>query len=404
VGCAERSVRGLPAAAGGVVGGSAAGGSGSEDASRPKNDRLATGDPTQRRRGAPQRQDPRLSVGPSEARALAAVESPPVRTKITVVGAGNVGATLAQRVAERDYADVVLVDIVEGLPQGKALDMLESGPIVGYDSMVTGTNGYEETAGSTVVVITSGIPRKPGMSRDDLVMTNAKIVSGVVRQIVERSPDCILIVVANPVDGMTQLTMAVSGFPRSRVIGMAGVLDTARYRTFIAQELDASVHDVQAYVLGGHGDTMVPLTRLTTVAGIPAADLIPAERLASIVQRARDGGAEIVNLLKTGSAYYAPSAAVAQMIDAIVLDTRQVLPCTVHLEGEYGITGLFTGVPCRLGEGGLIEVIDVELTDEEQAALHRSAEAVHQVVEVMDARRDEIDPNLGSMTTGIRIG
>jgi malate dehydrogenase len=315
-----------------------------------------------------------------------------------VVGAGNVGATLAQRVAERDYADVVLVDIVEGLPQGKALDMLESGPIVGYDSQVTGTNGYEETAGSKIVVITSGIPRKPGMSRDDLVMTNAKIVSGVVRQVVERSPDCILIVVANPVDGMTQLSMAVSRFPRSRVIGMAGVLDTARYRTFIAQELDASVHDVQAYVLGGHGDTMVPLTRLTTVAGIPAADLIPAERLETIVQRARDGGAEIVNLLKTGS------AAVAQMIDAIVLDTRQVLPCTVHLEGEYGITGLFTGVPCRLGEGGLIEVVDVALTDEERAALHRSAEAVHQVVSVMDARREEIDPSLGPMTTGIKIG
>ncbi|MFZ0178422.1 MAG: malate dehydrogenase [Candidatus Dormiibacterota bacterium] len=327
-----------------------------------------------------------------------------MRSKITVVGAGNVGATLAQRVAERDYADVVLVDIVEGLPQGKALDMLQSGPIVGYDSLVTGTNGYDETAGSKIVVITSGIPRKPGMSRDDLVMTNAKIVSGVVRQIVERSPDCILIVVANPVDAMTQLSMAVSGFPRSRVIGMAGVLDTARYRTFIAQELDASVHDVQAYVLGGHGDTMVPLTRMTTVAGIPAADLIPAERLASIVQRARDGGAELVNLLKTGSAFYAPSAAVAQMIDAIVLDTRQVLPCTVHLEGEYGINGLFTGVPCRLGEGGLIEVIDVALTDEERAALHRSAEAVHQVVEVMDSRREEIDPNLGSLTTGIRVG
>jgi malate dehydrogenase len=327
-----------------------------------------------------------------------------VRTKITVVGAGNVGATLAQRVAERDYADVVLVDIVEGLPQGKALDMLESGPIVGYDSQITGTNGYEETAGSKIVVITSGIPRKPGMSRDDLVMTNAKIVSGVVRQVVEHSPECILIVVANPVDGMTQLSMAVSRFPRSRVIGMAGVLDTARYRTFIARELDASVHDVQAYVLGGHGDTMVPLTRLTTVAGIPAADLIPADRLETIVQRARDGGAEIVNLLKTGSAFYAPSAAVAQMIDAIVLDTRQVLPCTVHLEGEYGIAGLFTGVPCRLGDGGLIEVVDIALTDEEQAALHRSAEAVHQVVSIMDARREEIDATLGPMTTGIKIG
>src|ERR1700681_3328044 len=227
--------------------------------------------------------------------------------------------------------------------------MLESGPIVGYDSSVIGTNGYEETAGSQIVVITSGIPRKPGMSRDDLVMTNAQIVSGVVRQVVERSPDCILIVVANPVDGMTQLSMAVSRFPRARVIGMAGVLDTARFRTFIAQELDASVHDVQAYVVGGHGDTMIPLTRLTTVAGIPVADLIPADRLDAIVQRARNGGAEIVNLLKTGSAYYAPSAAVAQMIDAIHHDTRQVLPCTAMLEGEYGVHGVFTGVPCRLG-------------------------------------------------------
>src|SRR3984957_11456386 len=327
-----------------------------------------------------------------------------MRNKITVVGAGNVGAAVAQRGAERDYADVVVVDIVEGLPQGKALDMLQSGPIVGYDSLVTGTNGYEETSGSHIVVITSGVPRKPGMSRDDLVMTNAKIVSGVVRQVVARSPDCILIVVANPVDGMTQLSMAVSRFPRSRVIGMAGDLDTARYRTFIAQELDASVRDVQAYVLGGHGDTMVPLARLTTVAGIPAADLIPAERLETIVQRARDGGAEIVNLLKTGSAYYAPSAAVAQMIDAIVLATRQGLPCTVQLEGENPINGLFTGVPCRLGAGGIIEVIDVSLPDDERAALHRSAEAVHQVVEVMDARRDEIDPSLGSLTTGIRIG
>jgi malate dehydrogenase len=356
--------------------------------------------PTSDRRFPSRCHPPTLSAPPT----ARCVESPNVRTKITVVGAGNVGATLAQRVAERDYADVVLVDIVEGLPQGKALDMLESGPIVGYDSLVTGTNGYEDTAGSTIVVITSGIPRKPGMSRDDLVMTNAKIVSGVVRQVIEHSPGCVLIVVANPVDAMTQLSMAVSGFPRSRVIGMAGVLDTARYRTFIAQELDASVRDVQAYVLGGHGDSMVPLTRLTTVAGIPAADLIPADRLESIVQRARDGGAEIVNLLKTGSAFYAPSAAVAQMIDAIVLDTRQVLACTVHLEGEYGITGLFTGVPCRLGEGGLIEVVDVALTHEERAALQRSAATVHQVVEVMDARRAEIDPGLGSFTAGIKIG
>ncbi|MFN2581669.1 MAG: malate dehydrogenase [Candidatus Dormibacteria bacterium] len=327
-----------------------------------------------------------------------------MRSKMTVVGAGNVGATLAQRLAERDYADVVLDDIVEGLPQGKGLDMAESGPIAGFDSMVTGANGYDQTAGSDIAIITSGVPRKPGMSRDDLVMTNAKIVASVVRELVSRSPECILIVVANPVDGMSQLSHALSGFPRTRVLGMAGILDTARFRTFIAQELDASVHDVQAYVLGGHGDTMVPLTRLTTVAGIPVEKLIARERLESIVQRARDGGAEIVNLLKTGSAYYAPSAATAQMVDAIQLDTRQVLPCTVRLEGEYGVNGVFTGVPCRLGAGGLLDVVDVELTDDERSALHRSAEAVRQVVDVMDQRRSEIDSSLPPMLAGASIG
>ena len=320
-----------------------------------------------------------------------------MRAKITVVGAGNVGATLTQRLAERDYADVVVVDIVDGLPQGKALDLLESGPIVGYDSRVTGTNSYAETAGSDIVVITSGLPRKPGMSRDDLVMSNARIVAGVVREAVAASPNCVLIVVSNPVDAMAQLAMSVSGFPRTRVLGMAGVLDTSRFRTFIAQELDASVHDVQAYVLGGHGDSMVPLTRLTTVAGVPVADLIPADRLAAIVQRARDGGAEIVNLLKTGSAFYAPSAAVVQMVDAIVLDTRQVLPCTVYLDGEYGVRGVFTGVPCRLGAGGLVEIVDVVLHDDERDALHRSAQSVRQVVEVMEQRRAEIDPALKSL-------
>lgn len=327
-----------------------------------------------------------------------------MRNRITVVGAGHVGATLAQRLAERDYADVVLVDIVEGLPQGKALDILESCPVVGVDSVITGTNGYDETAGSDIAVITSGVPRKPGMSRDDLVMTNANIVSGVVREVVQRSPGCLLIVVANPVDAMAQLAHAISGFPRERVLGMAGILDTARFRTFIAQELHASVHDVQAYVLGGHGDSMVPLTRLSTMAGIPVADRIPRERLDAIVQRARDGGAEIVNLLKTGSAYYAPSAATAQMVDAIVHDTRQVLPCTVRLEGEYGVHGLFTGVPCRLGAGGLVEVIDVALEDDERTALHRSADAVRQVVAVMDARRGEIDPQLGPMLANVAIG
>jgi len=321
-----------------------------------------------------------------------------VRSKITVVGAGNVGATLAQRLSERDYADIVLIDIVEGLPQGKALDMLEAGPILGHDSLITGSNGYAESAGSDIAVITSGIPRKPGMSRDDLVMTNAKIVFNVIRELVARSPQSILIVVSNPVDGMSQLSMAVSGFSRQRVIGMGGVLDTARFRTFIAQELGASVHDVQAYVLGGHGDSMVPLTRLTTVAGVPVTELIAAERLEQIVQRARDGGAEIVNLLKTGSAYYAPSAAVARMIDAILFDTRQVLPCTVRLNGEYGVRGVFTGVPCRLGHGGMIEIVDVELQDAERDALQRSADAVRQVVDVMEQRREEIDPSLPPLT------
>lgn len=317
-----------------------------------------------------------------------------MRHRITVVGAGNVGATLAQRLAERDYADVVMVDIVEGLPQGKALDILEAGPVVGYDSLVTGTNGYEETAGSDVIVVTSGIARKPGMSRDDLVMSNAGIVAGVVRRAVAASPDAILIVVSNPLDAMAQVALAVSGFPRERVIGMAGVLDTARFRTFIAQELGTSVRDVQAYVLGGHGDTMVPLTQLTTAAGIPISQLIPAERLEQIVQRTRDGGAEIVGLLRTGSAYYAPSASVAQMVDAILLDTRQVLPCSVRLQGEYGITGVFSGVPARLGDGGLVEVLEVELGEAERAALHRSASAVEEVVGVIERNRAQIDAAL----------
>jgi malate dehydrogenase len=327
-----------------------------------------------------------------------------VRAKITVVGAGNVGATLAQRLAERNHADIVLVDVVEGLPQGKALDMLQAGPIVGHDSLVTGTNGYEETAGSDLVVVTSGVARRPGMSRDDLVMTNAKVVASVVREVTARSPETVLLVVTNPLDVMTQLAHAVSGLPRERVIGMAGVLDTARFRTFIARELDASVEDVAAFVLGGHGDTMVPLTRLSTVAGVPVADLIPRERLDAIVQRTRDGGAEIVGLLKSGSAYYAPSAAAAQMVDAILLDTRQVLPCSVRLEGEYGIHGLFTGVPCRLGAGGLVEVLEVMLTEEEGAALHRSAAAVRDVVEVIDQRREEIGAGVPPLGSGALIG
>jgi malate dehydrogenase len=306
-----------------------------------------------------------------------------MRRKITVVGAGNVGATTAQRIAEKGYADVVLVDIVEGLPQGKALDMLQAGPIVGYDSKVVGTNGYKETAGSEIVVITSGVPRKPGMSRDDLVNTNMGIVKAVTEQVVKYSPDCIIITVTNPLDAMTQLAFKISGFPKARVIGMAGVLDTARFRTFLAMELGGSVGDISAYVLGGHGDTMVPLTRLTTVGGIPIAQLLSPESIEAIVQRTRKGGEEIVSYLKTGSAFYAPSAAVAQMIDAIVLDKKQILPCAVYLEGEYGINGLFVGVPVKLGARGIEEIIKIELTLEEQAALHRSADAVRELVQLM---------------------
>ena len=317
-----------------------------------------------------------------------------MRHKITIIGAGNVGASLAVRLAERDYADIVLVDIVEGLPQGKALDMLEAGPVVGYDSLITGTNGYEETAGSNIVVVTSGIARRPGMSRDDLVMTNAGIVAAVVREAAARSPQAVIIVVSNPLDAMAQVALTVSGFPREQVIGMAGVLDTSRFRTFIAQELGASVRDVQAYVLGGHGDTMVPLIHMTTVAGIPVSQLIPAARLEEIVQRTRDGGAEIVSLLKTGSAYYAPGAAVAQMVDNILLDTRRILPCSVYLQGEYGISGVFSGVPVRLGSGGVVEVVEVELTAADQAALRRSAAAVEEVVRVIERNRDQIDAAL----------
>lgn len=306
-----------------------------------------------------------------------------MRKKITVVGAGMVGGTTAQRIAERDYADVVLVDIIEGLPQGKALDLLQSGPVEGFDSRVVGTNGYEETEGSDIVVITSGVPRKPGMTRDDLVLTNMGIVKGVTEQVVKYSPDCIIIMVANPLDAMTQLAYKVSGFPKNRVFGMAGILDTARFRTFIAQELDVSVEDVQAYVLGGHGDTMVPLVRYTTVAGIPLTELLPPEKIDQLVDRTRNGGGEIVKLLKTGSAFYAPSAAVAQMVDAVALDKKRILPCAAYLEGEYGIEGLYVGVPVKLGAGGVEQVIEIKLTDEEAEALKRSAAAVRELTEIM---------------------
>jgi malate dehydrogenase len=309
------------------------------------------------------------------------------RRKVTVVGAGMVGGTTAQRLAERDYADVVLVDIVEGLPQGKALDLLESGPVEGYDSLVTGTNSYAETAGSDVVVITSGIARKPGMSRDDLLLTNAKIVGEVTRNVVEASPNAIIVVVSNPLDAMAQIAYKVSGFPRERVIGMAGVLDSARFRTFIAQELNVSVEDVSAFVLGGHGDTMVPLPRYSTVAGIPITELLPPERVDALVQRTANGGAEIVGLLKTGSAFYAPASSIAAMVDSIVLDKRRILPCAAYLQGEYGIDGLYVGVPCKLGGNGLEEIVQITLTDEEQAALHRSADAVRDLVSVLEQNK-----------------
>ena len=305
------------------------------------------------------------------------------RIKVTVVGAGNVGATTAQRLAERDYADVVLVDIVEGLPQGKALDLNQAGPVVGYEPNVIGTNGYDETAGSSVCVITSGRARTPGMSRDDLLKTNQAIVADVTRNLAQRSPETILIVVTNPLDAMCQVAFKEAGFPRERVIGMAGVLDSARFRTFLAWELGVSVRDVTGFVLGGHGDQMVPVASYTNVAGIPVSDLIAPDRLAEIVQRTRDGGAEVVKLLKSGSAYYAPSAAVCEMVDAIVLDQQRVLPCAALLQGEYGLDGLYMGVPCRLGAGGLEQVLEISLSADERAGLERSAAAVRELIGVI---------------------
>jgi malate dehydrogenase len=306
-----------------------------------------------------------------------------MRSKITVVGAGFVGSTLVQRLVERDYADVVMFDIVPNMPQGKALDMLQAGPVLGYDSLVTGTSDYADTANSDIVVVTSGFPRKPGMTRDDLVKKNQEIVTQVTENVVKYSPDCIMIMVTNPLDAMAQLAFHISGFPRNRVVGMAGVLDTARFRTFIAQELGASVRDVQAYVLGGHGDTMVPLARMCTVAGVPITQLLSAERIEQIVQRTRDGGAEIVKLLGTGSAYFAPSASVLQMVDSILLDKKMVMPCAVYLQGEYGIRDLFVGVPVKLGARGMEEVVEVELDGGERALLQKSANAVKELVEVM---------------------
>jgi len=306
-----------------------------------------------------------------------------MRKKITVVGAGNVGATLAHRLADKQLADIVLIDILEGIPQGKGLDLLQAGPIEGYDVKVKGTNDYADTVNSDLVVLTAGFPRKPGMSRDDLLKANFDVVKGTTEQIVKYSPECILIVVTNPLDAMAQTAYKVSGFPKNRVMGMAGILDSARYRTFLAEALNVSVKDVQGLVLGGHGDTMVPVPSYTTVAGIPIAQLMAKEQLDKIIARTAKGGGEIVNLLKTGSAYYAPSAAVVEMVDAIFNDRKKILPCAAYLEGEYGIRGLFVGVPCKLGARGIEQIIEIKLTPEEDAALKKSAAAVKELVDIV---------------------
>jgi len=307
----------------------------------------------------------------------------PGKFKVTVVGAGNIGGTTALHLAMRNFADVVLVDIVEGLPQGKALDILESGPIIRFDSNLVGTNSYQETAGSDVVVITSGKPRQPGMSREDLLNENQEIVQSVTEQLMEHSPNCVIVVVANPLDAMCHVALETSGFPRERVVGMAGILDTARYRTFIAQELEVSVRDVFALVLGGHGDNMVPLPSMATVNGVSITELLSQDRVDAIVQRTRQGGGEIVELLGSGSAFYAPAAAIVEMVDAILLDQKRILPCATYLQGEYGINDLFVGVPIKLGAGGIEEIIQLDLTDEELADLENSANDVRNMVEVL---------------------
>jgi malate dehydrogenase len=306
-----------------------------------------------------------------------------MRRKVTVVGSGNVGATVAHRLADKQLADVVLIDILEGIPQGKGLDLLEAGPVEGYDVRIKGTNDYADAANSDLVVMTAGFPRKPGMSRDDLLKANYEVVKSAIEQAVKVSPEAILIVVTNPLDAMVQTAYKVSRFSKNRVIGMAGILDTARYRTFIAEALNVSVQNVQGFVLGGHGDTMVPVPRYTTVAGIPVGELMPKEQLDQIIARTRSGGAEIVNLLKMGSAFYAPSAAVVEMIDAIFNDRKKILPCAAYLEGEYGINGLFVGVPVKLGARGIEQIIEIKLTPEEQAALQKSAAAVKELVDVI---------------------
>jgi len=303
--------------------------------------------------------------------------------KVTVVGAGNVGATAAQRLCEKELCDVVLIDIVEGVPQGKALDLTEAAPIEKHDAHLTGTNGYDASEGSDVVIITAGIPRKPGMSRDDLLKTNAGIIREVTRQVAKLSPNAALIIVSNPLDAMCHVAFETSGFPKNRVMGMAGVLDSARFRAFIAMELNVSVENTHAFVLGGHGDTMVPLPRYSTVAGIPITELMPKDRIDSLVDRTANGGAEIVSLLKTGSAYYAPASAAVEMTESILKDKKKILPCAAYLEGEYGIHDLYIGVPVKLGQNGIEEIIQITLTDDEQKALQKSADAVKELVEVL---------------------
>src|SRR5215510_9959662 len=305
------------------------------------------------------------------------------RRKVTVVGAGNVGATAGQRIVDKELADVVLIDIIEGVPQGKALDLAESAPIEGYDCRITGTNNYKDTANSDVVVITAGIPRKPGMSRDDLLKTNYGIVKGVTEEVVKNSPNCIIIVVSNPLDAMVQTAFRVSKLPKQRVIGMAGVLDSARFRSFIAMELNVSVENIHAFVLGGHGDSMVPLPRYSTVSGIPITELMSKEKIDALVKRTANGGAEIVGLLKTGSAYYAPSAASVEMLEAIFKDKKKILPCAAYLEGEYGIQGLYVGVPAKLGSKGIEQIIQIKLTSEEEVSLKKSAAAVKELVDII---------------------
>src|SRR5438034_3482505 len=308
------------------------------------------------------------------------------RPKITVVGAGNVGASVAQYTVEKELGDVVLVDVIEGVPQGKSLDLAQAGPIHRYDSTLIGSNGYDETADSDIVVITAGLARKPGMTRDDLLFKNAEIVGGVVEKIVARSRDAILILVTNPLDAMVQLAWKKSGFPSTRVIGMAGVLDSARFRTFIAEELNVSVENVTAVVLGGHGDTMVPVVRLSGVSGIPLTELIAPDKLAAIVDRTRNGGAEIVKYLKTGSAYYAPSAAAVEMVESILKDKKKVLPCAAYLEGEYGVNGLFVGVPVKLGAKGIEQIYQIKLADEEKAMLAKSSASVQELVDILKTK------------------